>query len=158
MSTYICCTVYLFALYTNYISLVDNLNSNYLISKAKDYSDIGKDIVGSNNMKINGVDVALAHVRLGVVCIGVMTTAAKIVNSYMLPNGGKLNDIIGMGAASLIRYKMVSNNLSNNRIIGSISMKIYKINSSVYLTKPDNNNDNVNKLIADDTNSHYVTK
>ena len=39
-----------------------------------------------------------------------------------------------------------------------MSMKIYKINSSVDITKPDKNNDNVNKLIADDTNSDYVTK
>ena len=99
------------ALYINYISFVDNLYLNSLISKAKDYSDIAKDIVGSNNIKINGVDVGLAHVRVGVVCLREMTAAAKIVNSYILPMGAKLSVTIGMAVAFLIGYKMVSNNL-----------------------------------------------
>ena len=93
------------------------------------------------------MDVGLAHVRVGVVCIGVMTAAAKIVNSYILPIGAKLSVTICMGAAFLICYKMVSNNLSNDRTTGSMSMKIDILNSSVDLTKPDNNNDNVKNLL-----------
>jgi hypothetical protein len=88
------------------------------------------------NVQVNGIDVALVHIRDGAIYIGGMTAAGKIVKNCSLPIGAKLGATLGMGAASLIGYKMVQNNLLSNKPRDTINLKVDKIKTD-YLSDLD---------------------
>lgn len=69
-----------------------------------------------------------------------MTTAGKIVKNSYLSIGAELGATVGMGAASLIGYKMVQSSVSPNRSQGSIFVNADKIKGkgSVYLCSKNN--------------------
>ncbi len=70
-----------------------------------------------------------------------MAATAKVVKGSSLPIGAKLGATLGMGAASLIGYRMVQNNLSSTRTNsqGSLNVKVDKLNSSVTASSPSSN-------------------
>jgi hypothetical protein len=92
------------------------------------------------NVQVNGIDVALVHIRDGAIYIGGMTAAGKIVKNCSLPIGAKLGATLGMGAASLIGYKMVQNNLLSNKPRDTINLKVDKIKTDTSYK---------NKLVSD---------
>lgn len=59
-----------------------------------------------------------------------MAAAGKTVNNCSLPIGAKLGATVGMGAASLIAYKMVQNNVSLAKTQGNISMSAEKVSGN----------------------------
>ena len=101
------------------------------------YTYIAKGIVEANNVRINGLDIGLTHVRDGAVYIGEMTATAKVVNSSTLPIVAKLAATLRKATAYLIGYNMVSNNLSSdiNKGYMSIDMDMDKINSDLSVYK-----------------------
>lgn len=59
-----------------------------------------------------------------------MAAAGKKVKNCSLPLGAKLGATVGMGAASLIGYKMVHNNLSPLKAQGNISISAEKVSGN----------------------------
>ena len=99
----------------------------------------------AKNVQINGLDVAIEQVRDGAIYVGGMAATAKVVKSSCLPIGAKLGATLGMGAASLIGYRMVQNNLSSTRTNtqGGLNVKVDKINSSVTASSSNNKIDDL---------------
>ena len=54
-----------------------------------------------------------------------------------------------MGAASLVSYKMVQNNLTQTKVEGGLSIEADKINTTASASKSNINDTCINKLIAD---------
>lgn len=97
----------------------DNSNTGNLANMINDsYSNKVKSVLEVNNIKINGFEFAMEHIRDGAIWIGGMSAAAKIAKGFNLPIVAKFGATIGMGAASLLGYKMIQNNLPNNQIRG----------------------------------------
>ncbi len=87
-----------FVLFISVIKYVNcNLDMNSMICMMKDDDNIAKGVLETNNVKINNVDAAVAHIRDGAVYIGVMTAAAFLIESSCLPIGAWLGTVIGMG-------------------------------------------------------------
>ena len=124
-------------LFINFIEYANCYLDTYsMICMVKDNENIPSSVLEAeaNNVKINNLDAALAHIRDSAVFIGGM--AAKTVKSSSLPTGAKLGTIIGMGTSSLVRYRVTSNRLTKDRTHSSMSIEIEKINSSIGLSKP----------------------
>jgi len=92
-------------------------------------------VIQIDNVQVNGVDVALAHIRDGAIYIGGMSAAGKVVKNCSLPVSAKLGATLGMGAASLIGYKMVQNNLSPNKTHSDMSLRVDRLRTDVYKNK-----------------------
>src|SRR3981189_2890573 len=83
-----------------------------------------------------------------------MSAAAKIAKGSSLPVGAKFGATIGMGAASLLSYKMIQNNLSNNQIKGTIGIEANKLNNSISTSiSKVNDNPLVKKLVDGSSDS-----
>lgn len=110
-----------------------------------------------NNVSIKGLDGAVYKVRDGAIYVGGMAATAKVVKNSSLPLGAKLGATIGMGAASLIGFKMVQNNLSSSTTQGKhgkLDIKADKISSVIKSTSSkSSSNNNVSKLIDNTDNS-----
>lgn len=137
----------------NYLDLYHIFDINYLCM-AKDAE--GKGTVEINNVNITGFEVAVGQIRDGAVYIGGMAAAGKIVKNCSLPIGAKLGATVGIGAALLIAYKMVQNNVSPTKTQGKISMSAEKVsgngsvspkNNFVWENFLNNNNNSENKTI-----------
>ena len=65
--------------------------------------------------------------------MGGMAIAGKIIKISSMPIAGKLGAVVGMGAASLIGYKMVQNKLAQNNNLQkpNISLNADKISGNV---------------------------
>lgn len=123
------------AMFSNIVYSIDDLNKN----------NSGVNVnLEANNVTVNGIEVAVGQIRDSAVYIGGMAVAGKVVRSSSLPIGAKLGAAIGIGAASLIGYKMIENNLSYNRAQDGMIIKVDKVSAGI-----SNNNDSfVNKLVA----------
>lgn len=143
----------LFFIYTYCIQ--DNLNLNNLANMINDSdSDKAKSVLEVNNIKINGFEFAMEHIRDGAIWIGGMSAAAKIAKGSSLPVGAKFGATIGMGAASLLSYKMIQNNLSNNQIKGTIGIEANKLNNSISTSiSKANDNPLIKKLVDGSSDS-----
>src|SRR6266704_2982687 len=119
------------------------INTDYLTLNINN-SDTIKGSLEVKNVKIENVDIAVEKVRDGAIYIGGMAAAAKIMKTSSLPLGAKLGSVIGMGAASLIGYKMVQNNLWHK--YESLNLKAEQLNT-VLNTSNSNNNDTINKFV-----------
>jgi hypothetical protein len=87
-----------------------------------------------------------------------MSAAAKIAKGSSLPLGAKFGATVGMGAASLLGYKMVQNNLSSNQVTGTIGIEGNKVNSSVSTTISKlNENPFIKKLIDGSSDSNLAS-
>jgi hypothetical protein len=136
--TFISCITY---------DLYNLFNINLFISMVK---DVNADIE-VNNIKVNGLDVAVDKIRDGSLYIGGMAATSKIIKSSSLPLGAKLGATVGMGAASLIGFKMIQNNLSSPNTQGNLDIKADKITSKI------NTNSNINKLVDNSNNNNETT-
>ena len=123
-----------------FISMV---NTDYLILNIN-HNDTIKGTLEAKNIKIENVDIAVEKVRDGAIYIGGMAAAAKIMKTSSLPLGAKLGSVIGMGAASLISYKMIQNNLGHKS--ESLNLKAEQLNT-VIGTSNSSNNDTINKFV-----------
>ncbi len=100
----------------------------------------------------------MEHIRDGAIWIGGMSAAAKLAKGSSLPLGAKLGATVEMGAASLLGYKMMQNNLSSNQVKGAIGMEVDKINSNVSTSiSKSNENPFINKLIDGSSDSNVVS-
>jgi len=142
-------------LFINFIKYANcYLDTNSRICMMKDNDNIAKGVLEANNIKVNNVDAAMAHIRDGAVYIGGMAAAAKILKNSSLPIGAKLGTVIGMGATSLIGYRLTSNSLSKDRTHSSMNIEVEKINSSIGLSKkPSSDKTAINKFLPDSSAS-----
>ncbi len=147
----------LFILYINFIRYANCYFDNHsMICMMKDSENIASGVLEAeaNNVRVNNVDAAVAHLRDGAVYIGGMTAAAKVVRNSSLPIGAKLGAVMAVGGLSLIGYRSVSNNLSKDRTHSSMNIEIEKINSSIGLSKnPNNGKTDINKFLPDSSAS-----
>lgn len=131
-----------------FFDLSNIVDLNYLICMVNDSNTI-KGSIEVNNVKINNLDLAVEKVRDGAIYIGGMTAAAKIMKGSSLPIGAKLGSVVGMGAASLVSYRMVQNNLRQTKVEGGLSMNADKVNTTISASKLNVNDSCINKLVAD---------
>ena len=110
-----------------FVELSYNSATSSIIFMVKDSTTSG--VVEANNIKINGIEVGIEKMRDGAIWLGGMSVAAKIVKGSSLPIGAKLGATVGMGAISLIGYKMVENNLSRGTR-GNIGINADKVSIS----------------------------
>jgi hypothetical protein len=142
--------IILFIILIGYQIFIYDFNTNYLICMAADSDNsIIKGGLEAKNVKITGLDVAVEQIRDGAVYIAGMTAAAKVVKSSSLPIGAKLGATVGMGAASLVSYKMVQNNLSSTRSHKTITAEAEKVNSSVGISESNYNDPYISKSAID---------
>jgi hypothetical protein len=78
-------------------------------------------------------------------------TAPKVMKNSSIPIGAKLGSVVGMGAASLIGYQMVQNNLNRTKFNNkNLNIEADKLNATVSATSSNTepNNNFVNKYVA----------
>ena len=143
----------------NLDSFLSTINSNYFICMVDDDPNSIKGTLEVNNVKLENLDTAIEKIRDGTIYIGGMAATARIVKSSSLPVGAKLGSILGMGAASLIGYHMVQNNLGRNS--GTLNLKAENLSTTISASNSNNSNDIINKFIggvgkSNDNNTDFV--
>ena len=102
-----------------------------------------------DKVKIEGLEPTVEKLRDGAIYIAGVSAAAKLIKSYCLPIGAKLGPTLGMGASSLIAYKMTHNVLYPQNPQGKITASIDKIN-----VKASSSQSTKNNLICDITDKY----
>ncbi len=129
-----------------------------IILSIKDSSnmDIAKGAIEVDKVKVDGIESAVDKLRDGSIYIAGLTAGARIVKSSSLPLGAKTGTTIGLGAASLVGYKIIQNSLQSNTYSGKVTASIDKINSSV-TASPSNNKSNLISTLVEGSNdsNHY---
>lgn len=138
--------------YDFFISM--KINTDYMISMPDDPHTI-KGTLDVNNLKIEKLDVAVEKVRDGAIYIGGMAAAAKAIKNSSFPIGAKQGSVLGMGAASLISYKKVQNNLGHKT--ETLKLKAENISTIVTGSKSNCSNDTINKFVEGVGNSNGDT-
>ena len=142
------------SLFISYTCIINNIDISSYISMVKDTGSV----VQVENVQVNGVDIAISRIRDGAIYIGGMGAAGKVVKNCSLPIMAKLGATLSMGAASLIGFKMVQNNLSPNKTQNDLSLKVDKIKtdvSSYYKNKFISNNSNTD---SGSDNKSYISE
>jgi|HubBroStandDraft_5_1064220.scaffolds.fasta_scaffold07380_3 hypothetical protein len=114
-----------------------------------------KDTLEMNNIKIEDLGPQIDKIRDGSLYIAGMTAGAKIVKNSSIPLAAKLGTTLGLGAASIIGYKITVNSFKSNTHTGKVSATIDKVN---YNRSTSNNKSNfINNLTneSNDSNDNY---
>jgi hypothetical protein len=90
-----------------------------------------KGILEVDNIKIEDLGPQVDKLRDGSIYIAGLAAGARIVKSTTIPLGAKFGATIGLGAASLIGYKIVHNSLIPDKHTGKVTASIDKISASV---------------------------
>jgi hypothetical protein len=129
-------------------AVVFNLDTIIWVKDAKGTLEI-------NNIKIEDLEPQIDKLRDGSLYIAGMTAGAKIVKNSSIPLAAKLGTTLGLGAVSIIGYKITVNSFKSNTYTGKVSATIDKVN---YNISTSNNKSNfINNLTngSNDSNDNY---
>jgi hypothetical protein len=129
-------------------TVIFNLDTVLSIRDAKGTLEI-------NNIRLEGSGPQIDKLRDGSLYIAGLTAGTRIVKNSSIPLAFKLGTTVGLGAASLIGYKVTQNILTPNTYTGKVTASIDKINP---VTTPNNNKSNfINSLTneSNDSDNNY---
>jgi len=115
-----------------------------------------KDTLEINNIKIEDLDPQIDKLRDGSLYIAGLTAGAKIVKNSSIPIVAKLGTTLGLGALSIIGYKIIVNTFKSNTYTGKVSATIDKVNCNIS-TSNNNKSNFINNLTngSNDSNDNY---
>lgn len=103
------------------------------------------------NIKIEGLEPQIDKLRDGSLYIAGITAGARIVRNSSIPLAAKLGTTVGLGAASLIGYKIAQNSLKPNLHTGKTTATIDNINYNI--TAQHNNKSNLINTLTDQSSN-----
>jgi hypothetical protein len=110
-----------------------------------------------SNIKIEDLEPQIDKLRDGSLYIAGMAAGARIVKNSSIPLIAKLGTTLGLGAVSIIGYKITINSLKSNTYTGKVSATIDKVNYNISTSNNNNKSNFINNLTngSNDSSEDY---
>jgi hypothetical protein len=110
-----------------------------------------------SNIKIEDLEPQIDKLRDGSLYIAGMAAGARIVKNSSIPLIAKLGTTLGLGAVSIIGYKITINSLKSNTYTGKVSATIDKVNYNISTSNNNNKSNFINNLTngSNDSSDNY---
>lgn len=110
-----------------------------------------------SNIKIEDLEPQIDKLRDGSLYIAGMAAGARIVKNSSIPLIAKLGTTLGLGAVSIIGYKITINSLKSNTYTGKVSATIDKVNYNISTSNNNNKSNFINNLTngSNDSSDDY---